>query len=60
MAKIINTQTQTRRIPTSPAVTPNLENALNGICDLMGAAGYILCGTFILGADLVLVFEQTS
>lgn len=54
----IDTQTQCRRITLNPP-PPNLDQSVADACDTMGAAGYQLCGTFILGTELILVFELT-
>jgi hypothetical protein len=57
MAKVINTQTQ---VADLSATSPTLKTDIATKCDNMGAAGWILCGTFVVGTTLYLVFEQTS
>lgn len=54
----IDTQTQSRRITLNPP-PPDLNQSIRTLCDTMGAAGYQLCSTFVLGTELVLVFELT-
>lgn len=54
----IETQTQCRRITLNPPPA-NLDQSITSLCDTMGAAGYQLCGTFVLGSELILVFELT-
>ena len=53
--KPIQVETETRRIPLVPKT--NLDTRLKATADDMGAAGYQLCATFVVGTELVLVFQ---
>jgi hypothetical protein len=53
----IETQTQCRRISLAPE--PDLNQRLTALCDTMGAAGFLLSASFVIGTELVLVFQLT-
>lgn len=53
----IKTQTLTSRIPLKPGI--DLDVAIKIECDNLGAAGYQLCSTVVIGAGLILIFQLT-
>ena len=53
----IDVQTETRRIPLVPKT--DLDTRLKQLANVMGAAGYQLCATFVVETELVIVFQLT-
>lgn len=53
----IETQTEIRRIDLNAG--EKLETNIKTECDTLGAAGYQLCGCFVVASQLVLLFQLT-